>query len=43
MTKGTTLVNGLRIAKLLAVSPDYLATGTEGSDDERTACYPWAN
>lgn len=32
-TKGATLVAGLRIAKLLGVTPDYLATGAEGSDD----------
>jgi transcriptional regulator with XRE-family HTH domain len=34
-TKGASLVNGLRIAKRLGVSPDYLATGTEGTDDDR--------
>lgn len=30
-TKGATLVVGLRLAKLLGVTPDYLATGAEGS------------
>jgi transcriptional regulator with XRE-family HTH domain len=34
VTKGATLAVGLRIAKLLGVSPEYLATGTEGSDDD---------
>lgn len=34
-TKAVTLVAGLRIAKLLGVSPNYLATGTEGTDDDR--------
>jgi transcriptional regulator with XRE-family HTH domain len=33
-TKGASLVNGLRIAKRLGVSPDYLATGTDGTDDD---------
>ncbi len=33
-TKGATLVVGLRLAKLLGVTPDYLATGTEGSPDD---------
>jgi transcriptional regulator with XRE-family HTH domain len=36
-TKSPTLVNGLRIAKLLSVTPDYLATGTEGTDDDTGA------
>ncbi len=36
-TKAVTLVAGLRLAKLLGVSPDYLATGSEGSDDDQGA------
>ena len=36
-TKGATLVVGLRLAKLLGVTPDYLATGTEGSADDAGA------
>jgi transcriptional regulator with XRE-family HTH domain len=32
-TKSPTLVVGLRIAKLLGVSPDYLAIGDETADD----------
>ncbi len=33
-TKGATLVVGLRLAKLLGVTPDYLATGAEcGADN----------
>jgi hypothetical protein len=31
------MLAGLRLAKLLAVTPDYLASGTEGSDDDRGA------
>ncbi len=33
-TKGASLVVGLRLAKLLSVSPDYLATGIESADDD---------
>jgi transcriptional regulator with XRE-family HTH domain len=33
-TKGATLVVGLRLAKLLGVTPDYLATGAEGGADD---------
>jgi transcriptional regulator with XRE-family HTH domain len=33
-TKGASLVVGLRLAKLLSVSPDYLASGTERTDDD---------
>ncbi len=33
-TKGASLVVGLRLAKMLGVTPDYLATGGEGSADD---------
>ncbi len=34
-TKGASLVIGLRLAKLLGVTPDYLAYGTDGSADDQ--------
>ena len=34
-TKGASLIVGLRLAKMLGVSPEYLAFGTEGSADDQ--------
>ncbi len=34
-TKGASLVVGLRLAKMLGVTPEYLAHGTEGSAEDQ--------
>jgi transcriptional regulator with XRE-family HTH domain len=34
-TKGASLIVGLRLSKMLGVSPEYLASGTEGSADDQ--------